>query len=560
MIKTSIVGSLKRLNWQKYMLPAAFFILLAVFVIYPTVTVFENSLKVNGVPDVGNYLKMFTHPSFFKILWQSSLVAILVAVLSTVLGLIVSVVVFKTTLPLRRLFSFATVVPLIVPGFVASLSFIYLFGRNGLITYQLLGLNLNIYNWISVAAVQVMDFTAMAFLLISAVLITIDSQVEDAARDLGASEWGVFRTITLPLLKPGIIAAIILVFMRSMSSFGTVIFLGGPFSTLASASYTQLIGAYNIEMAATFNAVLLIICVLAFWFYVKVQSENNRIRISSTGATIKSIDFARPVKIFTTVIVYAFTIFLLLILASVFLAAFTRYIGTDYSFTLDHMSRALQRGSAGILNTLYFASGTAIAVSLAGMVLAYIITRVEFKGRNLLDLLATMPFAMPGTFIGIGYILAFNQPPLLLTGTWIIVMAVTIIRQVPLGLRSGASVLSQQDRSIEDASASLGAGKVATFFRMILPMAGPAVLVTALYAFVSTVQTLGAIIFLITPGTKLLAVDVFEAVYKGEISTAAALSVIMLLLSAAGMAGIYLIQKRGKVAKWVQKILLQRPI
>lgn len=560
MMKASMAGLTGRFKWQKYILPVLFFILLVIFIIYPTATVFENSLKVNGDFSLGNYIDMFARPNFFKILWQSSLVAALVAAVSTMLGLIIAVVVLKTTLPLRRLFSFATVVPLIVPGFVASLAFIYLFGRNGLVTYQLLGLNLNIYNWPSVVVVQCMDFTAMAFLLISAVLISIDSQVEDAARDLGASEWEVFKTITLPLLKPGIIAAAILVFMRSMASFGTVIFLGGPFSTLASASYTQLIGAYNIETAATFNAVLMIICAVAFWLYVRAQAAGSRIRAPFTGAARKPINFSRPLKIFFMGVISIFAIFILMILASVFLAAFTRYIGADYSFTFDHMNRALQRGSAGMMNTLYFASVTAIVVSITGIILAYIITRIDFKGKGLLDLLATMPFAIPGTFIGIGYILAFNQPPLLLTGTWIIVMAVTIIRQVPLGLRAGTSVLSQQDRAIEDASSSLGANKITTFIRIILPMAGPAILVTALYAFVSTVQTLGAIIFLITPGTKLLSVDVFEAVYKGEISTAAALSVIMLLLSAAGMLGIYLIQQRGKAAKWVQRALLQRPM
>jgi len=541
-------------------LPGLFLVLLGIFVVYPVINVFENSLSVDGELSLGNYIRMFTQPSFFKILWQSSLVALLVAVLSSGMGLIMAVVVLKTTLPFRRLFSFATIVPLIVPGFVATVAYIFLFGRSGLITYKLLGLDLDIYNWPSVVIVQCLDFTAMAFLLIMAVLVTIDSQVEDAARNLGASEWQVFKTVTLPLLKPGIIAAIILVFMRSMAAFGTVIFLGGPFATLASASYTQLIGAYNIELAATFNAVLLLVCLAAFWFFLKAQSSSNRIRAAFTGSSRKTILFPRPLRIAFWSICIIFTTFVLMILVSVFLAAFTRYIGTDYTFTLEHMTRALQRGSSGILNTLYFASAAAIAVSLAGIILAYVLTRTDFMGKGLLDLLATMPFAIPGTFIGIGYILAFNQPPLLLTGTWIIVMAVTIIRQVPMGLRSGAAVLSQQDRSVEEASSSLGAGRITTFIRIVLPMAGPAILVTALYAFVSTVQTLGAIIFLVTPGTKLLSIDVFEAVYKGEISVAAALSVIMLLLSAAGMLGIYLIQQRGKTTRWIQKVLLQRPM
>ena len=176
----------------------------------------------------------------------------------------------------------------------------------------------------------------------------------------------------------------------------------------------------------------------------------------------------------------------------------------------------------------------------------------------LLVLLATLPFAIPGTFMGIGFALAFSQAPLILSGTWAIVVACTMIRELPLGLRASASVLAQQDPSIEDASANLGSSRVGTFFRIILPMSRQALLVSSLYAFVSTVKTLGAIIFLITPSNKVLAADVFEATVRGDVGDAAALSIMMILMAALGMLAIYVINKREATQIWIQKVLTSR--
>jgi len=255
-----------------------------------------------------------------------------------------------------------------------------------------------------------------------------------------------------------------------------------------------------------------------------------------------------------------FTIYIFMQLGAVLLAAFTKHLGVNYGFTLEYFQRLPYRSGNSIINSLVFATITAVVMSLAGIIIAYLVTRIQFRGRSLLDLLTTMPFAIPGTLFGVGYVMAFNQSPLILTGTWFIVVALTIIRQLPLGLRSGVSVLSQQDRSIEDASASLGANRFTTFLRIIMPMARPALLVSALYAFVITIQTVGAIIFVVTPGTKLLSIDVFVAVYKGEIGFAAALSVIMLSLSAVGMVAIYLITQREAVVKWFSRAIGRTPV
>lgn len=541
--------------WKRYIVPGIIFLALAIFVLYPVLTVVLRSFNTGEGIGLEVYARLFSNPSLARTVWSSLGVAMASSIIATLLGLCIAVVVFKTNLPCRKLIGVAAVLPLIIPGFVATLAFIFLFGRNGIISYQWLGLDLDIYSWKSVLFIQTVDFTTIAFLLISAVLTPLDSQVEDAARNLGASEWRVFTTVTLPLVRPGIIASLILIFMRSMADFGTPLLLGGKFNTLASASYMQLIGRYDMPMASALNVLLLVVCLLAFWLYTRAQKKQGAVRVRYQTER-KNLNLPAPVRYTLWGITLLFSIYVLMIIVSVFLAAFTKQLGANYTLTFEYFRMLPQRSLNSIVNTIVLATITAISVSTLGVVLAYLFTRYKFRGRSILEFLATLPFAVPGTLVGVGYILAFNQSPLMLTGTWIIVLILVLVRELPLGLRSGVSLLEQQDRSIDEASANLGASRITTFFRLILPMAKTALLVSSLYAFVSTVQTVGAIIFVITPGTKLLSVDVFEAIIKGEIGVAAAQSVTMLLLSVIGVAAIYLITQRED-ARWMRKVMVQ---
>ena len=544
---------------QKYWLPIVVFVILLVFVLYPTITVLDKSFNVAGNVGLGNFVDFFTQPHYFRILWQSVLVALAVAVGATVLGLIIALVVFKTTLPLRRMFSVVAVIPIIIPGFVATLAYIFLFGRNGLLTYQLFNWTPDIYSWKSVIIIQGLDSVVTTFLLISAVLVSIDSQIEDAARNLGASEWEVLTSVTLPLARPGIIGALLLVFMGSMSDFSTPIIIGGKFSTLASASYTQLVGRYNLEMSSTFNIILMVVCVFVFWLYTRAQSSDSKVRLQTSGQQRKTLQLPKPLLYGMWAVCLLFAIYIFMQLGAVLLAAFTKHIGANYGFTLEYFQNMTVRSWTSVTNSLVFATVTAVVMSLSGILIAYLVTRIQFRGRILLDLLTTLPHAIPGTLFGVGYVMAFNQRHLMLAGTWFIVVVLTIVRQLPLGLRTGVSVLSQKDRAIEDASASLGANRFTTFLRIILPMARPALVVSAMYSFVFTIQTIGAIIFVVTPGTKLLSYDLFNAIYKGEIGFAAALSVIMLLISAIGMVAIFIFSRREAAGTWFRRAIGRTP-
>jgi iron(III) transport system permease protein len=379
--------------------------------------------------------------------------------------------------------------------------------------------------------------------------------VEDAARNLGASEWKVLTSVTLPLIRPALVSAALLAFLRSMADFSTPYLVGGKYNTLATSSYTMLIGTYNVEMASTLSMILLIICIGAFWLYKRAQAASEKVRTESEGAKPKILHLSAPVNVTMWLASLLYSVVIFMLMGSIFLAAFTKHLGGNFGLTLEHFEILPQRGWNSTRNTLIFASVTSIVVSMLGVVLAYLVTRMEFKGRGAVDLLATLPFAIPGTFMGIGYALAFSHPPLMISGTWAIVVACTVIRELPMGLRAGVSVLLQQDRSVEQAAANLGASKLRAFRDVIIPAARPALLVTSLYAFIATVKTLGAIIFLITPRNKILAADVFEATSGGSIGRASALSMVVIAVCTLGMLAIYGINSRRAAQRWISKTL-----
>jgi iron(III) transport system permease protein len=252
---------------------------------------------------------------------------------------------------------------------------------------------------------------------------------------------------------------------------------------------------------------------------------------------------------------FLYTVVIVLMFVAIIFAAFTKYLGGDFELTLEHIKILPNRGWNSTRNSLIFASITSLIVTAFGLILAYIRTRFKFRANKVLDLLATLPYAIPGTFMGIGYALAFSRPPLVLAGTWMIVVACTVIREVPMGLRAGVNVLMQQDRSTEDAAANLGASRLRAFFDVIVPAARPAILVTSLYAFIATVKTLGAIIFLMTPSNKVLSSDVFEATVRGDIGEASALSLVVILVCAAGTLLIFGINSREAAQKWFQSTM-----
>jgi len=506
------------------------FALLTVFVVYPTFSVLLTSALSHGEYTLDNYRAFLRLPSSAGLIGSSISVSLGSAISATAIGTLLATLVIKTRAPFRKMIALAAVLPIILPGFVTAVAYIFLFGRNGAITYKLLGISWDVYSCKSVFILQCVDQTTTAFLMVAASLFMFGSRMEEAARMLGASEWRILRTITLRLARPMIMAAFLLNFMHAIGDFGTPLIVGGSFDTLASASYTMLIGRYDLPMAATYNVILLLISLAVYSWYSRLTQQGRVDELSWHSDTVGRLNLQGWQAQICWLIAFSFFLFIALLFFSIFLAAFTRQLGSDHSLTVAHFTTIGRRGLTSAMNTIIFALTVSLCTSLLGPILAYMIVRMAVPGKKILDVLATIPFALPGTFVGVGYAIAFNTKPLLLTGTWFIVVFNLVIRKLPLGLRTCSATLARLNRSCEEASCVLGISSFRTMMKITLPNLKHSMLVSGLYAFVTTLQALGSIIFIITPGTRLLSVDVFEAVVRGELGVAAAYSIVMLLI------------------------------
>ncbi len=389
--------------------------------------------------------------------------------------------------------------PVISPPFSLTLSMILLFGSYGLITRRILGLtNVDIYGLDGLVIVQTMGMFPIAFMVLSGVLEAIDSTFEEAAMNLKASRWKVFSTVTLPLSVPGIASAWLLVFTNSIADFANPLILAGKYKVLSVEAYMEVTGMNHLDIGAALSIVLLIPTFLAFglqryWIskksYVTVTGKPSGRILEVVSPGVKRMLFAMMAVI---------SGFLISLYATIVAGCFVKNWGIDYGFTFDNIVEALQRGKDAIGDTTLLAAIATPIAGLLAMIVAMIIVRKRFPGKGLMQALVMIPYAVPGTLVGISFIIAFNKPPLLLVGTAAIIIINYIIRELPVGVESGIATLRQIDPSIEEAAQSLGADTATVFRTIVLPLIRPAFISSLSYTFVRSMTAVSAVIFLIS--------------------------------------------------------------
>jgi len=498
---------------------------------------------VSVAPDGAFSLRLFREAaaSWFirRALLNSLLTAALTAVLGVAAGYLFAYTVTRTDVPGRRLFEMIAILPIISPPFVGALSIILLLGQNGLITRQLLGLrDFPIYGLPGLLLAQVLTFFPVAYLTLRGVLESISPTLEDAAMDLGASRLTVFRRVTFPLCGPGLASALLVLFIESLADFGNPLILGGSgFPVLSVQVYLQVTGMFDLPGGAALAVILLVPSVTAFlvqryWVgrkrYVTVTGKPSRSSLKTVSPLARWILLA-----VTSALTVAIALFYAVILAG----AFARTWGVDHTPTLRNFAYVAGVGLGAVRDTLVIASSATPVAGILGMVIAFLVVRRRFPGRGALELVSILNFAVPGTVLGIGYILAFNQPPLLLTGTALILVANFVFRYVPVGIQSGTAVLRQIDPAIEEAAANLGATTAVTFRRVTLPLIVPAFFSGLAFSFVRAMTAISAAIFLVSADWNLITVQILSQTEAGRLGAAAAFSVVLvgLILAALGL-------------------------
>lgn len=512
---------------------------LFLFVILPLYKIFQISFVEDGHFTLATFWKLLSKSYNRRPLFNSLKLGATVSFLGTVIGFIFAYAITRVEIPFKKFFRVVATFPIVSPPFVISLAAIMLFGNNGLITKHLFNgyFNFEIYGFNGLVLVETLAYFPTAFLVLFGVLQAIDPALEDAALDLGASKGKVFRTITLPLATPGIASALLLVFTQSLADFGNPMIISGNYSVLSVQAYLRITGMYDLEGGAALALLLLIPSLIAFFLqkywvskksYVTVTGKPSASRIKTDEPIIKNSVLG---------MCFFLTGVILLFYGMVIGGSFVKVWGANHALTLDNYRHVFTVGWEFIKDTLILSSIATPISGILGMVIAFLVVRKKFPGKGLMEVVSLLSFAVPGTVVGIGYILAFNQRPLLLTGTASIIIILFIFRRIPVGIRAGIAELQQIDPYIEEASTDLGADSATTFRKITLPMITPAFFSGLAFSFVKCMTAISAIIFVVSGKWNLITVAILGSVENADLSQAAAFSItiIIFILLALGL-------------------------
>jgi iron(III) transport system permease protein len=476
---------------------------------------------------------------------NSILLALVVGAVSTGLGFLFALLGDRSRLPTRRLLGPFSILPIITPPFVLGLAMIYLFGRRGFVTYQLLGLDTTLFfGPVGVGFAQILAFTPIAYLVLQGVVQALDTAMEEAAETLGASRWHVLRTVIWPLVRPGIANAFLLVGIESLADFGNPFVVGGGAPFLATQVFDAFAGRFNPNEAAVYGVTLLAMTLTVFLLQRYWLGQRGYVTVTGkpSAAVLRPLP---PALDYAGTAAFLFWVVLTVALyVSVFSGAITKLWGFDYTLTLQHVRGLQGQGMQVFWTSMRLSAIAAIPSMLVGFLIAYLVTRVEFAGRSALEFGSMLSFAVPGTVMGIGYVLTFNQGALLLTGTEIIIIMAFVFRNMPVGIRAGVAAIQQLDPSIEEASTMLGAGTASTLRRVVMPLVLAALLSGLVFAFVRAVTAVSQVIFLITPRHNLATTQILSYVQYGILGRGAALASLLILAMAVVVLALYLISRR----------------
>jgi iron(III) transport system permease protein len=530
------------------------FALSAAFIAYPLLEALRLSFMENGVFSLEIWKRTLS-PEFFIPLWGSIKLGIITATVSTLIGFAFAFLTERTGAGHKKLIGTLATMPVISPPFSLTLSIILLFGNNGLITRQLLRMeNFSIYGLGGLVLVQTIGMFPIAYMTLSSVLRSIDSTVEDAALDLRATRLKTFLTVTLPLSLPGLLSAWLLVFTNSLADFANPLLLAGSYRVLSVAAYIQVTGRSDLGGGAALSLLLLLPTLTAFFAQRYWINRKSYVTVTGKPSTRLAELATKPVRIALSAFVWICLGFTLALYGTIVAGCFVRNWGIDYSFTLANIGEALSRGKQAIVSTVTLAAAATPIAGILAMAAALIIVRQKFFGKKVLEALLMTPFAIPGTLLGISYILAFNKPPLLLVGTAAIIVINYVIRELPVGLETGAASLRQIDKSIEEAAQDLGADMSKVFSSVVLPLVRPAFLTSMSYTFVRSMTAVSAVIFLISARWYHLTVQIynFSENLRFGLASVLATTLIIIVLGAFGLMQV-LVRDRGITEKSISR-------
>ncbi|WP_449354181.1 ABC transporter permease [Virgibacillus natechei] len=532
-VKKPLKSKLKAIGKNPYQFGLIILVLISLllFSVYPMYSIFKTIFVGESGLDFKAVKKILDKPSIYQTIWNSLKLGVSSAIISTLIGFVFAYSVTRTRMFGKKFFNLIAVFPVVSPPFVLALSMILLFGSSGLISREIFGMqSTDVFGFNSLLIIQAMSFSPIAYLNLKGVLETMDASLEDSAFNLGASRWKVFYTITLPLAMPAVFSSLLLTFIKSLEDFGNPMIIGGDFSVLATEAYMTITGRNDLRTGALLAVSMLLPVLTAYLvqkYWVNKKSYTTVTGKTSQGSVIIK-DKKVVVPLFITCLLITGTI--VLFYGTIVVGAFVEIWGVDYSLSLKHFKYVFDTGLGTIKDTVIIAVIATPIMVLLGMIISFLTVRVSFPGKKLVEIGSILLFAVPGTVVGIGYLLSFNSPPLAITGTAAILILVLVFRYMSLGIEAGTNALMQIDSSLEEASKSLNANGFTTFWKITFPLLRSALFSSAIYAFTRALTSISAVIFLVSASWNLMTVAILSAVDFGKLGVAAAYCVILFVI------------------------------
>ncbi len=503
--------------------------------------------------------------------WNTLFLALLTAFGTTLLGTMLALVAERGAPRLKGPVNLLSLLPIITPPFVVGLGLILLFGRAGIVNHLLeivFGITPTrwFYGLFGLWLAQLFAFTPIACLIMRGVVAGISPSLEEAAQTLRADRWTTFKTVTLPLLKPGLANAFLVGFIESIADFGNPIVVGGQYAVLSTDVFFAIVGAqFDQGRAAALALVLSAFALGVFLLQQKVVGKAGYTTVSGKGDAGVPMRLPTGLSRAMLAVVLPWLAFTIVVYLFAFAGGFVATWGRDYTPTLRHFITAfdLQWGNADVGGGLVWAGTawnslfttlklSALAAPLCaslGLLIAWLLARTSFRGQSTFEFGALLAFAIPGTVLGVSYVLVFNVPPFELTGTALIIVLCFVFRSLPVGVRAGAAAFKQIDRSLDEASTMLHARTSTTLRRIVLPLLKPAIVAALVYSFVRSMTTVSAVIFLVTAENELATTYIIGRVGNGDYGVALAYCTVLIVLMSLAVAAIHWLVGERKIGR-----------
>ncbi len=531
----SIKRSLVRFNVAQF---SVLLVVLAIFTIsfvFPLGTLFSKAFTGENGAFTGfaNYKSYFGNPSLSVSVWNTIHISLITTIFSTAFGFLYAYAITRTNILGKSFFKYIALVPIFIPTVVHALGLVYIFGRQGIITR--LGFDIELYGRNGIIISEIIYTFPQAFLLFLVALEYVDGRLYEACEVMGVKPLRQFLHVTLPEMKYTVVNTIFVCFTLAFTDFGAPKVIGGNYNVLATDIYKQIAGQFNMNMGAVVGTLLLIPAIISFITGRFVSNKNTSTLNSKTIPLTISKNPVRDAAFFLFCgFIATFFIFLII---SLFIGAFTTYFPYDLNLTLKHF--IFNQSNGGIdcfFNSVLMSVASAIFGSIFVFVYSYMMEKAEGFGilTKYGKLLSLLPLAVPGMVIGVSFIFFFNSesnPLHFIYGTIIILVLSNIIHYFSVPYLTATGALKKLDREFEMVAESMSIPRWQTFFRVSVPLSTHAIAEIAMYFFVNSMVTVSALVFLYNANFKIAAIAITHMEEAGDISQAAAMSLLILIIN-----------------------------